>query len=66
MSKDYKGTLNLPQTDFPMKANLAQREPEMLKAWDDMRIYQRVQEKNKSKTPYKKLLGVFVMPRFEL
>jgi isoleucyl-tRNA synthetase len=28
---DYKETLNLPQTDFPMKANLAQREPEMLK-----------------------------------
>jgi len=28
---DYKQTLNLPQTDFPMKANLAQREPEMLK-----------------------------------
>ena len=52
MSKDYKDTLNLPQTDFPMKANLAQREPEMLKAWDDMRIYQKIQEKNKSKTPY--------------
>jgi len=27
---DYKDTLNLPQTDFPMKANLNQREPEML------------------------------------
>ncbi|MGD9661705.1 MAG: isoleucine--tRNA ligase [Porticoccaceae bacterium] len=32
-SKDYKATLNLPKTDFPMKANLAQREPEMLKKW---------------------------------
>jgi len=52
MSKDYKDTLNLPQTDFPMKANLSQREPEMLKAWDDKRIYQKTQEKNKSKTPY--------------
>ncbi|MBQ3058719.1 MAG: isoleucine--tRNA ligase [Desulfovibrio sp.] len=31
---DYKKTLNLPKTDFPMKANLAQREPEMLKHWD--------------------------------
>ncbi|HET6726025.1 MAG TPA: isoleucine--tRNA ligase [Gammaproteobacteria bacterium] len=30
---DYKSTLNLPKTDFPMKANLAQREPEMLKRW---------------------------------
>jgi isoleucyl-tRNA synthetase len=52
MSKDYKDTLNLPQTDFPMKANLSQREPEMLKAWDDKRIYQKIQEKNKAKTPY--------------
>ena len=33
---DYKATLNLPQTDFPMKANLAQREPERLKAWAEM------------------------------
>ncbi len=31
---DYKKTLNLPETKFPMKANLVQREPEMLKAWD--------------------------------
>ena len=36
---DYKPTLNLPQTDFPMKANLAQREPEMLKKWEQMDIY---------------------------
>ena len=34
---DYKKTLNLPKTDFPMKANLAQREPEMLKHWDEIR-----------------------------
>ena len=52
MSKDYKDTLNLPQTDFPMKANLAQREPEMLKAWDEKRIYQKIQEKNKTKPSY--------------
>jgi len=31
MTNDYKNTLNLPQTDFPMKANLAVREPETLK-----------------------------------
>jgi len=30
---EYKATLNLPQTDFPMKANLYQREPELLKRW---------------------------------
>ena len=34
---DYKTTLNLPRTDFPMRANLAQREPEILKRWEEMR-----------------------------
>ncbi len=36
---DYKSTLNLPQTAFPMKANLAQREPERLKKWAEMDLY---------------------------
>ncbi len=36
---DYKNTLNLPQTDFPMKANLAGRENEQLKRWQDMDLY---------------------------
>ncbi|HOC60029.1 MAG TPA: isoleucine--tRNA ligase [Smithellaceae bacterium] len=49
---DYKQTLNLPQTDFPMKANLAQREPEMLKKWEEMNIYQKIRETAKGKTPY--------------
>ncbi|OGW22201.1 MAG: isoleucine--tRNA ligase [Nitrospirae bacterium GWC2_46_6] len=44
---DYKDTLNLPQTDFPMKANLNQREPEMLKFWDEKNIYQKIQQKNR-------------------
>ena len=35
----YKHTINLPQTDFPMKADLAQREPVMVKAWDEQAIY---------------------------
>ncbi|HXX80471.1 MAG TPA: hypothetical protein VEI46_02925, partial [Thermodesulfovibrionales bacterium] len=34
MPKDYKDSLNLPLTAFPMKANLAQREPEILKSWE--------------------------------
>ena len=37
---DYKKTLNLPKTKFPMKANLNQREPQMLKRWDKMDLYQ--------------------------
>ncbi|WPL11005.1 Isoleucine--tRNA ligase [Thiorhodovibrio litoralis] len=36
---DYKNTLNLPKTGFPMKANLAQREPEMLKRWEQSDVY---------------------------
>src|SRR3989338_2305864 len=36
---NYKSTLNLPETGFPMKANLAQREPEILKKWQTMDIY---------------------------
>ncbi len=39
---DYKDTLNLPQTDFPMRGNLAQREPEMLKQWEQMGLYQKI------------------------
>jgi isoleucyl-tRNA synthetase len=36
---DYKSTLNLPETAFPMKANLTQREPERLKHWEEMDLY---------------------------
>jgi len=41
---DYKDTLNLPNTDFPMKGNLANREPEMLKHWDALGLYQLMRE----------------------
>ena len=43
---DYSKTLNLPRTDFPMRANLPKREPEFLKFWDDIDLYRKVQEKN--------------------
>ena len=43
MSQNYKDTLNLPKTDFPMKANLAAREPEMLKRWEESQLYQQIQ-----------------------
>jgi isoleucyl-tRNA synthetase len=41
---DYKDTLNLPNTDFPMKGNLANREPEMLKHWDTLGLYRLMRE----------------------
>ncbi|HUI28241.1 MAG TPA: isoleucine--tRNA ligase [Candidatus Kryptonia bacterium] len=49
---DYKQTLNLPKTDFPMRANLPQREPEMLARWEHMGIYRRMQEANAGKTKF--------------
>ena len=39
MPEDYKNTLNLPQTEFPMRANLAKREPGFLKMWKDINLY---------------------------
>jgi isoleucyl-tRNA synthetase len=44
MSQNYKDTLNLPRTDFPMKANLAAHEPEMLQAWEETRLYEQIQK----------------------
>ncbi|MCV6610868.1 MAG: isoleucine--tRNA ligase [Amphritea sp.] len=41
---DYKPTLNLPNTKFPMRGNLAQREPQMLKQWQKMDLYQKIRE----------------------
>lgn len=50
--KDFKDTLNLPQTDFPMKANLTQREPAILKFWEQNKIYEKLQKKNKKDKTY--------------
>ena len=44
MSNNYKDTLNLPKTKFPMKANLANREPEMLKRWEAGDLYRKIRE----------------------
>jgi isoleucyl-tRNA synthetase len=49
---DYSKTLNLPKTDFPMRANLPEREPEFLKFWDEIDIYQKVQEKNSGRPKF--------------
>jgi len=49
---DYKNTLNLPRTDFSMKANLSQKEPEILKQWNESRIYQKIRESSKGKPKF--------------
>jgi isoleucyl-tRNA synthetase len=52
---DYKGTINLPATDFPMKADLARREPEQLKWWDERNIYGKLRAAAKGRP-------TFIMP----
>ena len=44
MATDYKNTLNLPRTDFPMKADLVAREPERLKKWEAAKLYEKIQQ----------------------
>ena len=46
---EYKDTLNLPKTAFPMKANLAQREPEQVKKWESLKLYAKLREANQDK-----------------
>ncbi|MFV8817853.1 isoleucine--tRNA ligase [Haliea sp. E17] len=49
---DYKDTLNLPQTAFPMKASLAQREPQRLQQWQDMDLYGKIRAASAGKPKY--------------
>ncbi|MDH4276155.1 MAG: class I tRNA ligase family protein, partial [Gammaproteobacteria bacterium] len=49
---DYKATLNLPNTDFSMKANLSQREPEMLKRWQAMDLYGTLRAQRRGKPQF--------------
>ncbi len=49
---DYKDTLNLPKTAFPMKADLAQREPEFLAYWDEIDIYRKIREARQGRDVY--------------
>jgi len=46
---DYLKTLSLPETNFPMKANLPVREPAQVETWTKLKIYDKIQENNKSK-----------------
>jgi isoleucyl-tRNA synthetase len=46
---NYKETLNLPRTDFPMKADLPQREPLLLKRWDDLDLYGRLRARSRGR-----------------
>lgn len=49
MTQDYKATLNLPTTEFPMKASLSQREPEFLRQWEVKKLYHEIRQLRKGK-----------------
>ncbi|HOE26194.1 MAG: isoleucine--tRNA ligase [Candidatus Aureabacteria bacterium] len=49
---DYKGTLNLPRTSFPMKASLSLREPELLAFWERERVYEKALANRKGGRPF--------------
>jgi isoleucyl-tRNA synthetase len=49
---DYRHTLNLPKTDFPMKANLAKREPDILKTWEAKATYLQLSQQTKGRPKY--------------
>ena len=48
---DYQKTVQLPTTDFPMRAQLAKREPQRLEAWREQRLYQKLQEQRRAARP---------------
>ncbi len=52
MAQDYNKTLNLPQTDFAMRAALPQREPGMLAEWNDDKLYQKMVDRNEGKPTF--------------
>ena len=52
---ELKETLLMPKTDFPMRGNLPNREPQIEQKWYDENVYQRVLDKNKDKTKVKEL-----------
>jgi len=49
---EYKETLNLPKTNFPMKANLAQKEPERLEHWESIHLYQKIRESSEGRKKF--------------
>lgn len=49
---DYKSTIRLPQTDFPMKGDLPLKEPQIIEKWESQQIYQKMSQKNAGKTKF--------------
>lgn len=52
MAQDFKNSLNMPKTDFPMRGDLPKREPNMLAKWGAMRLYDRIMQKNQGRPSF--------------
>ena len=52
MAQDYNATLNLPETDFPMRGNLPAREPQTLQKWEEEKLYSKIIKKNEGRPTY--------------
>lgn len=52
VESQYKSTLNLPDTEFPMRGNLAKREPDMLARWEEMGLYHKIREARAGREPF--------------
>ena len=62
-STDYSKTLFLPQTEFPMRAGLPQREPEILKRWNEIGLYDRLRgDDRKCSAPFRHGIRLLVSP----
>lgn len=57
---DYKSTLNLPETGFPMRGDLAKREPGMLQRWYDDNLYGIIREAKKGKKPLSCMMALLM------
>ncbi|MDM8561581.1 isoleucine--tRNA ligase [Candidatus Parabeggiatoa sp. HSG14] len=49
---NYKNTLNLPKTNFPMRGNLSKREPDILKRWEELNLYQRLRQQGEGRPTF--------------
>ncbi len=52
MAQDFKNTMNMPQTEFPMRGNLPKREPDVLAKWETERLYDLMMQKNAGKPSF--------------
>ena len=68
MSKEYRDTLNLPETDLSMKAGLPRKEPEILEFWNSINLYQKIREQNAGKPAFidRSVSGRFKVSRYSL